>query len=119
MTGCEGHPIELGHVPCANDKTPAIRIGFDLVNDAIDLIDDRPIGAVPVDPLRSVDGAEVAVLVGPFIPNSDAVFVEITDVGLAAQKPEQFVDDRFQMQLLRGQRRKLFAQIEARLRAEH
>ena len=43
--------------------------------------------------------AEIAVLVGPLIPDRDAVFLEIGDVRVAGQKPQQLVDDRFQMQL--------------------
>src|SRR5438477_7250694 len=60
----------------------------------------------PVSPLRAVNAAEISFLVGPFVPNRHAVFVEIFDVGVAAQKPEQFVNDRFDVQLLRGQERK-------------
>src|SRR5581483_8556671 len=44
---------------------------------------------------------------------------QIADVGLAAQKPEQFVDDRLEVQLLGGEERKAFAEIETHLMAEH
>jgi hypothetical protein len=52
----------------------------------------------PRAPLRSIDRAEIAILVGPFVPDRNAVVFQIFDVGVAFEKPEQFVDDRFQRQ---------------------
>ena len=49
----------------------------------------------------------------------DAVFLQIADVGVAAQKPEQLVNDRFEMKLFGRQERENVAQIEARLRAKN
>ena len=49
------------------------------------------------------------------------MFVEIFDVGVAAQKPEQLVDDRFDVQLFGRQQWKsgtARSQIVAALRAE-
>jgi hypothetical protein len=46
------------------------------------------------------------------------MFIEIANVCVTAQEPEQFVDDRFKMEFLRGKQRKAFAQIEPRLRSE-
>ena len=66
----------------------------------------------------AIDRAEVAVLIGPFVPDRDAVLVEIFDIGVAAQKPEQLVDDRFDVQLLGGDERKAALQIEPHLMAE-
>src|SRR6185503_15333511 len=51
-------------------------------------------------------------------PDGDAMLVEISDVGVAGQEPEQLVDDRFQMQLLGGGDRKPFAEVEAHLMTE-
>ncbi len=87
----------------------------------VDLVDARAVAAAPVAPLRAVNAAEISVFVGPFVPNRDAVFVEIFDVGVAAQKPEQLVNDRLDVQLLGGEQRKsrtVRPQIEPRLRAE-
>src|SRR6185437_10809168 len=66
-----------------------------------------------------VDGAEVAALVRPLVPDADAVLLEVLDVGVAGEEPEQLVDDRLQMQLLGGQQREAVAEIEAHLMAEH
>ncbi len=46
------------------------------------------------------------------------MFLEPADVGVAAQEPEQFVDDRFEVDLLGGEQRKALAKRKAGLRAE-
>jgi hypothetical protein len=44
--------------------------------------------------------------------------MEVLDVRVTAQKPEQFVNDGFEVQLLRGEHGKTPAQIEPRLRTK-
>src|SRR4029077_12588869 len=66
----------------------------------------------------AIDRPEVAVLVGPFVPDRDAVLVEIFDVGIAAQEPKQLIDDRLDVQLLGGDEREAALQVEAHLMAE-
>ena len=68
--------------------------------------------------MPAVDRAELAVCVGPLVPDRDAVLVEIADVGVAAQEPEQLVDDRFEVQLLGGDEREAGTEVEAHLVAE-
>ena len=46
------------------------------------------------------------------------MFVQVVDVRVAAQEPQEFVDDRFQMQLLRRQDREASREIETHLVAE-
>src|SRR3546814_8886218 len=73
---------------------------------------------LPVAPLLAVDGAEVARLVGPFVPDADLVLLEVRDVGVALQEPEQLDDDRAQVQLLGGEEREASLQVESHLVAE-
>jgi hypothetical protein len=47
------------------------------------------------------------------------MLAKIFDVRVAAQKPEQLVDDGFDVQFFRGEQRKILLQWESRLRAEH
>jgi len=54
----------------------------------------------------------------PIVPDRNAVIPEIFDVGIAGQKPQQLVHDRFERQLLGGQHRESGGQIEAHLMAE-
>src|SRR5581483_10945503 len=61
---------------------------------------------------------EVAILVGPFVPDGDAVVLQISDVGVAFEEPEQLMHDRLQRQPLGGQHRKTRRQVEAHLVAE-
>ena len=47
--------------------------------------------------------AELAIRAGPFVPDADAPILQPAHIGLAAQEPQKFDDDRLQMQLLGGQ----------------
>ena len=46
------------------------------------------------------------------------MFLKPADIRVAAQEPEQFVDDRFEMDFLGGEQRETVSQIEPGLRAE-
>ena len=93
-------------------------IALDLVDHGRDLVEGAAVRAFPGAPLLAVDRAEFAALVGPFVPDRDVVGLEIGDVGLAIEEPDQFVDDRTQMQLLGRDQRKALRKIEAKLAAE-
>ena len=67
----------------------------------------------------AVHRAEVAVFIGPFVPDRDAVFLQVFDVGVALQKPQQFVDDGAQVAFLGGDEREAFGEVEAHLVAKH
>ena len=109
MAWREGHEVELGGVPCRNDESTAIGIFFDVFDDAADLIDDSAIRSAPVAPLRSIDAAEVAFLIGPFVPYADIVFPKIGYVCLAFQEPEQLVDDGAKVEFFRSEEGKTLA----------
>ena len=47
------------------------------------------------------------------------MFVEIRNVRIAAQKPQQLINDRLEMHLLRRHERKAFRQIEPHLMTEN
>ena len=66
----------------------------------------------------AIDRTQLAIGVGPFVPDGDAMLLQPMDIGFAAQEPEQFIDDGFQMHLLGGDQRKTLGQIEAHLVAE-
>ena len=87
MTWCEGHKVELGGVPCRNDEATAIGIFFDVFDDARDLIDGGAIRSAPVAPLGPIDAAEVALLIGPLVPDSDLIFPQVAGVCIALQEP--------------------------------
>jgi hypothetical protein len=47
--------------------------------------------------LPSVDWPEFAGFVRPLVPNRDAMLVEMFDVGVAGEEPQQLVDDGFEV----------------------
>ncbi len=55
----------------------------DHVERALDLIDVPAVGRAPGAPLRAVDGPQVALLVGPLVPDRDLVVAQVLDVGVA------------------------------------
>ena len=67
----------------------------------------------------SVDRTEIAVLISPLVPDGHVVVVQVADIGIALQKPQQLVNDGAQMQFLGGDQRKPLGEIEAHLVAEH
>src|SRR5438105_2061452 len=77
------------------------------------------IGRRPRAPLVPVDRPELAVRVSPLIPDRHVVLAEPPDVRLAAEEPQQLVDNRTKMQLLRGEQRKTGGQVEAQLGSEN
>jgi hypothetical protein len=84
-----------------------------------DLIDGLPVRRGPRAPLLAVDRPQVAVLVGPLVPDLAAVVLQVLHIGVAAQEPQQLDDDRAQVQLLGGQDREALGQVKADLPAEH
>jgi len=113
------HLPNLAWVPCGDDVPPAVGILFDLRDDLVNLIDVAAVGGAPVRPLRSINAAQIAVGIRPFVPDGHAMVVEPFDIRVAAQKPEQFVNDGLRVDLFRGEQRKRIAQWAADLRAEN
>ena len=113
------HLVDVRRIPGADDQPARIRIAPDHVDHIGDLVDGAAVGRRPGSPLLAIDRTELAVLVGPLVPDPHAVVVEIFDVGVAGEEPEQLVDDRLEVQLLGRHQRKAFGQVEAHLMAEH
>src|SRR4029079_4850141 len=80
-----------------------------------ELVDVARVRSRPRAPLVAVDRPEVARLVGPLVPDRDAVLVEPGHVRVAADEPEQLADDRGHVHLLRRHEREAVAQVEAHL----
>src|ERR1700722_15062785 len=119
MARRQRHLVDVGRVPGGNDQAARIRIAPDHGDDVGDLVDLAAVGRRPRAPLLAVDRSELAALVRPFVPDGNAVVVEVLDVGVAGEEPEQLMDDRFDVQLLGGDERKALREDEAHLVAEH
>src|SRR3954465_13646513 len=69
----------------------------------------------PRAPLAAIYRPQLALGIGPLVTNRYAMLVEISNVGFASQKPQQFVFDRLEMHLLRCNKREARGQIETHL----
>jgi hypothetical protein len=49
----------------------------------------------------------------------DVIVLEVFDVGVTGEEPEEFADDAFEKDFSRGDEREAFRQVEAQLRAEN
>ncbi len=117
VTGGERHVIDLSRVPGRDDQSAAVGVVFDLLDEVRDLVGGAA-GLREAAPLVAIDGAKVAVFVGPFVPNADAVVFEVFDIGVTIEEPQEFVNDGFEVQLFGGDKREAFAQVIAALHAE-
>ena len=119
VAGREGHLIDLAHVPGRDDVAARVRLVLEIVEEAGDLIDGLAVLGLPGPPLLAVNGAEVAVLIGPLVPDANLVVLEVADVGVAHQEPEELVNDGAEVELFGGQAGKALAEIVARLAAKN
>ena len=119
MAWRQGHLVDETRVPGADDVTAAVGVVLQLLDELDDLVCRRAVGVGPRAPLVTVDRPEVSVLVGPFIPDGDPIFVEIADIRIARQKPQKFVDNRLHMEFFRGQHRKALRKVKPHLMAEN
>src|SRR6185503_20170397 len=73
----------------------------------------------PRPPLIAVHGTQLAVGIGPFIPDGYAMLVQKADIRVALQEPEQLIDDRLEVNLLGRQQREAAREVETQLRPEY
>ena len=119
MAGGQRHFVDKSRVPGGYDEAAAVGVAFDLLDNVGDLVDMPAVGCGPGAPLVAVYGAEVAVFVGPFVPDGDVVFFQVADVGVAFEKPKELVDDGAQVELFGGEQGKALGEIETHLVAEY
>lgn len=87
------HFIQLADVPRRDDDPAGVRVVFQLVHHRGDLVDMTTVRRRPGTPLFAVDRPQVAIFICPLVPDGDVVVVQIGDVGVALQEPQQFMDD--------------------------
>ena len=109
VTRRQPHLVQFAWIPGGHDVPPAVGILLDLRDDIVNLVDGMAVGRAPVAPLCAINAAKAAVGIRPLVPNRYAVLVEVFDVRVTAQKPEQLVDDGFEMLFLGGDHRKTLA----------
>ena len=67
----------------------------------------------------AIDRSQVAVVVCPCVPYVHVVPVQVADVRVASQEPEQLVDDGAQVEFLGRQTGEARGEVETHLVAEH
>ena len=87
----------------------------DQLRDLVDVLAGR---SGPRAPLVAVDRSEVAVGVGPLVPDRDPPVLQPLHVGVTAQEPQQLGEHRPGVHLLGGDQREAGGQVEAHLVAE-
>src|SRR5688572_10053281 len=94
VTRWQIHVVTFAWIPTADNQSPGIRIRFDFINQARDLIDAVMFGIVPAEgsPKISIDRAEVAgftakatrvFFVGPLFPNVHTAGAQVRFVRIA------------------------------------
>ena len=67
----------------------------------------------------TVDRAQVTVRIGPFVPDGHLMVMQVPDIGITFDKPQQFVYNRAQMDFLRRQKGKSLREVKSHLIAEN
>ena len=119
MAGHEFHLRQIGHIPGADNHPAAVGIVFDLVNNVLHLVYHHPAGAFPTAPLLAIHRPQVAIGIGPFVLDADIMILQVFDIRIALQKPQQFVNDALQVCLLGSNQRKSLTEVETHLVAEN
>ena len=103
-------------IPCCHNVTTTVRVALDAVDYLLNLVDAF---VVPVAPLCAINRAEVAVSVSPFIPNRNFMVVQIFDVCVAGNEPQQLINYRLQMYFFRSDKREAFREAKPHLMPEN
>src|ERR1700737_3612318 len=97
MARRQRHLPDFARIPGRNNQSTAIRISPDIIGHFEDLINRIAVGCSPVTPLCTIDAPQIAIFVGPFVPDRDPVFIEKLDVGLTPQEPKKLENNRPKM----------------------
>ena len=115
VTGGQGHFVDLGHIPCRHNHSTRVGIVFQLIEHILYLVDGTTIIIGPRTPLVTINWTKLAILVGPLVPDANAMVLQIFYVGVALKKPQQLVDDTFKVELLGGEQGETIVEIIATL----
>lgn len=117
--GALGFVRQVLDVPAVEQDAAAVGVGLEGVDHVVDLVDRAAVLGWPGGPLFAVHRAQIAIFGGPFVPDAHAVFVQPLDVGVAAQHPDQFIGNAFEVKLLGGQQREAVGQVMPILTGKH
>ena len=124
MARWQRHVFQLSHIPCTHQHSAIGWVGAKRVNDTRQLVnvsgdkgaffvnfsfkqvttiaaEDNP-GVFQAAPLLSVDRPEVIVLIGPCVPDFDAMLFQEADIASAFEIPLQLNQKRFEVGFFAG-----------------
>ncbi len=113
------HLVELPYIPGTDDYTPRVRIILQSLHHFGNLVDMSAVVIGPRAPLVSVNRAKLTVGTGPLVPDTHSMLLQIMHIGVATQKPQQFVYNRLQMKFFGSKQRKTLFKVETHLIAEY
>src|SRR3546814_14812343 len=71
MAGRQGHIGYFGYVPGRYDQSARIGVFAYLIEHLRYLVDVLAVGCGPGAPLHAIDRAQIALVIGPFVPDGD------------------------------------------------
>src|SRR5438309_1233854 len=77
-----------------------------------------PVGRRPRAPLVPIHRPQLAVAIGPFVPDGHAIGAKVRDVGASLEEPEELVDYALHVDLLGREEREALGEVETHLVAE-
>ena len=83
MTWHEFHLGQFSHIPGTDDEPSAIGIGFDLFDEIRHLVYFHPSCTFPAPPLFTIHRAQVAVFIGPLIPDFYIMLFQVGNIGIS------------------------------------
>jgi hypothetical protein len=115
------HPLvgQVFHVPRVEQDAATVGTLAQAIDDVVDLVDLAAIARRPGPPLAAVDRTQVPGLRRPLVPDGHAVLLQPGHVRVAAQEPDQLVDDALQVNLLGREQGEAGGEITAKLAPEH
>ena len=66
----------------------------------------------------TIDGTKLAILIRPLVPDTHAVVLQVLDIGIALEEPQQLVDDGLEVELLGSQEREALLEVKTHLMTE-
>ena len=119
VAGRQGHAVHFAWIPGGHYHPPRVGVLPYCAYDLAQLVYAPAVRSRPASPLMPVHGTQVPVLIRPLVPDADSVLLEVGDVGVARDEPQQFVDYGLEVDLLGGEQREALLQVKAHLVSEH
>ena len=102
MARHQSHLIKFTNIPSRHNNSTTVGIVANQVDGILYLVNYPSVISLPFAPLLAVHGPEITLFVGPFVPNSALVVLQVSNVGVAREEPQEFVNDAWPVYSLRG-----------------